>query len=166
MKGKKHLPLILFGAALLIISCNQSGEQMPDKPEPKAENPKEIVVEKAPADLKITQVKIVKNKNSDGRNKHRMLVTVVNNGETPAKGFDCVVKYNCPAGLTKTGGDVIVQGGYIAGNSQFVYDKPFHIYCEPIPAFLDFRFEVDPEQSVSESDEKNNKLNLRMAIPF
>ncbi len=159
--------IILFATAQLSITCNQPSKKVQNKLEPKPENPKEIIVKKSLPDLKITHVKIMKNKNkTDEWDKYQIVVTIVNNGETPAKDFDCVVNYNCPAGLTTNGGNVIVQGGYIAGKSEFVYAEPFHIYCEPIPAFIDFRFEVDPDHSVSESNEKNNKLNLRMAIPF
>ncbi len=155
---------ILFTLMLLnTYSCNGPTKT---KTETTTKPPPPLPPPVAKADLMILNAKLEKSGTADKRYTHVLIVTIRNNGDTIAKGFNSGCTYDCSGGLTLSGGANVVQGGYIGANSDYVYKIPFHIYCAGPPAFLNLKFDVDSENKVIESNENNNKRTIRVAVPF
>ena len=174
MKTTLKLPAVTLICALILLntlSCKRNPPPQVTEAESQAEP---VVTEDnspAPAlptkaDLTIQSVKLEKATKKDKVYTHVLVVKVSNNGESIAKGFDLGCTYDCPGGLTKSGGASVVQGGYIAANSEYEYRSLFRIYCEGPPAFLNLKFEIDPKNKVAESNENNNKKTVKVAVPF
>lgn len=171
MKTKIKLQAFFIVFAFMLFntySCNGRKKTTPPPPPPQTTKPVPVVtpVTLAKADLMILNAKLEKAKNADKWYTHVLIVNIRNNGESVAKGFNIGCTYNCPGGLTNSGGADVVQGGFIAGNSEFTYRSAFHIYCEGPPAILDLKFEIDSENKVVESNENNNEKMVRVAVPF
>lgn len=165
MKTTIKLPTIfVFFAFMLLITYSCDGRKKTPtkaaKPEPVSE-PQVTSPPLTKADLTILRVKVEKAENST----HMLIVTVRNSGETAAT-FNAGCTYDCPGGLVLKAGANVVQGGYIAANSERVYKAPFRIKCAGPPAFLSLKFDIDPENKVDESNENNNKKNVNIAVPF
>jgi hypothetical protein len=102
----------------------------PTRPEPTRDEPPAPPPPPLPTEANLSLGEVRVEPYSDSFFTYQIVATIVNEGNSTASGFNAGCTYECPPGDTVlSAGLDIVQGGYIEGNSQFVYRSPFHYMC-------------------------------------
>lgn len=110
-------------------------------------------------DLQIISASV--SKRPQGGMTHELAVTVVNNGNALASGFNGGGTYTCPGGTITSAGVSIVQGGYLLAGKQMVYKMPFRYQCQGSPALVTMNLTIDDGNAVAESNESNNTYSFQ-----
>jgi len=140
----------LFAALVLALSamaCDNGPTSTPLPPEPTRAAPPAPPPPPLPTEANLSLGEVRVEPYSDSFFTYEIVATIVNEGSGTASGFYAGCTYTCPPGDTPpSGGFDIVQGGYVEGNSQFVYRSPFHYMCTTQFPSLDLTCTIESAQ--------------------
>lgn len=95
---------------------------------------------------------------------HWLVTNVTNNGQGVARGFNGHCTIHCPS-LGERIGVAIVQQGYLVGRHQATYSSPFVYWCTGKPRIVRMDCQIDSDNSVQESNERNNSFSVNVTMP-